>query len=439
MNFPSNPFHISMHSSRYRTAVRHLASSVFVIALITGSTGGDGSLRAQSNEATTNESPLGSLKAYLATSSENRKPIADIPGAKTPLTKQDIQTARQLILDARKAELRAERKAELDAKVIVDGELKMPFIYKTFGEKPEAGRSLYISMHGGGGAPKRVNDGQWENQKRLYTLDEGVYLVPRAPTDTWNLWHQDHIDRMFARLIEDMIVFEDVNPNRVYIMGYSAGGDGVFQLAPRMADQLAAAAMMAGHPNETVPLGLRNIGFTLHMGGKDSAYNRNELARQWKTKLAELHEQDPAGYNHLVVIHEDKGHWMDRQDAVALPWMAAFQRQTSPKKIVWKQDDVTHSRYYWLGVAKEHEKGGTLVEATLDSNVIRIDEKSDLHDLRLLLTDNEVDLDAPVKVFFGDKQIAEATIPRTIASLYQSLTERFDPDHAPYATMELHW
>ncbi|MEM7298333.1 MAG: hypothetical protein AAF391_08720 [Bacteroidota bacterium] len=53
-------------------------------------------------------------------------------------------------------------------------------------------------------------------------------------------------------------------------MGYSAGGDGVYQLAPRMADSLAAAAMMAGHPNDASPLGLRNIGFTLHMGGKDA-------------------------------------------------------------------------------------------------------------------------------------------------------------------------
>lgn len=28
--------------------------------------------------------------------------------------------------------------------------LRMPFMYKVFGEKPADGRSLYISMHGGG-------------------------------------------------------------------------------------------------------------------------------------------------------------------------------------------------------------------------------------------------------------------------------------------------
>ena len=99
----------------------------------------------------------------------------------------------------------------------------MPFAYKVFGEKPKEGRSLFLSMHGGGGAPARVNDQQYENQKGLYKPEEGVYLAPRAPSNTWDLWHQSHIDAFFERLIEDMVVFEDVNRDRVYLMGYSAG------------------------------------------------------------------------------------------------------------------------------------------------------------------------------------------------------------------------
>ena len=83
-----------------------------------------------------------------------------------------------------------------------------------------------------------------------------VYLAPRAPTDTWNLWHQAHIDRMFQRLIENLVVFENVDPNRVYLMGYSAGGDGVYQVAPRMADRFAAAAMMASAGRESCKISM---------------------------------------------------------------------------------------------------------------------------------------------------------------------------------------
>ena len=145
----------------------------------------------------------------------------------------------------------------------------MKFDLKIFGEKPAAGYSLFISMHGGGGAPPQVNEKQWINQLRLgdaYLPKEGVYLTPRAPTDTWNLWHQGHIDAFFDRIIENLIVLEGINANRVFLMGYSAGGDGVYQLAPRMADRLAAASMMAGHPNGVPLLSLRNVPFALQVG-----------------------------------------------------------------------------------------------------------------------------------------------------------------------------
>jgi len=85
-----------------------------------------------------------------------------------------------------------------------------------------------------------------------------------------------------------LIVFNEVDPNKVYLMGYSAGGDGVYQLAPRMADRFAAASMMAGHPNDASPLGLRNIGFTIHMGANDSSYNRNKVALEWEKILRKL-------------------------------------------------------------------------------------------------------------------------------------------------------
>lgn len=221
-----------------------------------------------------------------------------------------------------------------------------------------------------------------------------------------------------------MIVFEEVNPDRVYIMGYSAGGDGVFQLAPRMADALAAAAMMAGHPNETTPEGLRNIGFTLHMGGKDAAFNRNEVARQWKTKLAELQTADPQGYQHLVEIHEDKGHWMDRQDAVAVPWMARFTRNPYPSRIVWKQDDVTHRHFYWLGMPQP--QAGVVVRADRDGQTISLAATATI-DLEVYLNDELVDLDQPVRIVQGTKLLFEGQAPRRLASIAQSLEDRADP------------
>ena len=321
--------------------------------------------------------------------------------------------------------IRRQRAGEMQAKVLEIGDHRMPFWYAVHGDPPEGeGRSLYISMHGGGGAPPAVNDQQWENQKRLYKPAEGVYLAPRAPTDTWNLWHRAHIDDFYDRLIENLIVFEGVDPDKVYFMGYSAGGDGVYQLAPRMADRLAAAAMMAGHPNETRPDGLRNLPFTLHMGGEDGAYNRNGIARQWKKSLAELAASDEGGYPHEVVIHEGKGHWMDREDAVAVPWMARHRRDLRPERIVWLQDDVTHDRFYWLAV--DEPKARHRIVAERDGNTIRIIEGGE-GGLRIRLDDSMVDLDREVRVVRGDETVFEGIVPRTREVIERTLAERGDP------------
>ncbi|HEX2476754.1 MAG TPA: polyhydroxyalkanoate depolymerase, partial [Lacipirellulaceae bacterium] len=336
---------------------------LFWYGLVPLSVGADSSSNTTAEFAEQSAAALTSLDNYLAADRDSRPPLAEQAFARTPLTRADADAAGEKLWEDHAQSIRESRAGEMKERRLKDGELVMPFHYETFGDKPTSGRRLFISMHGGGGAPRQVNDRQWENQKRLYRPEEGVYVAPRGPTDNWNLWHEPHIDRLFDRLIEDMIVFEDVDPNRVYILGYSAGGDGVYQLAPRMADRWAAAAMMAGHPNDALPLGLRNIGFTIHVGGRDGAYNRNKVAAEWGQKLDDLHKADPDGYSHLVTIHPDKPHWLDREDAAALPWMVEYVRNPVPTRVVWKQDDVTHGRFYWLAVDADEEKAGSEITA----------------------------------------------------------------------------
>ena len=368
------------------------------------------------------------------------KPVVEsIPKeiAATPLTKDDAETARKLVWSAHAAQVKSEREAELKSGELKLGDKTMPFTYKKFGTAPKQGHSLWISMHGGGGAPKAVNDRQWENQKRLYKLEEGIYLVPRAPTDTWDLWHQGHIDPMYTRLIEDMIIVEGVDPNRVYIMGYSAGGDGVFQLAPRMADQLAAAGMMAGHPNETQPTGLRNLPFALQMGGNDKAYNRNNIARDWAKKLDELQKQDPSGYEHFVKIYEGKGHWMDGEDKVAIPWMQKFNRNLNPDKVAWRQDDVTHSRFYWLGVDPVQAKAGQELIVSRKGQAFDVEKADGLDAFKLVLDDLVVDLDQPIRVTYQGKTVFEGPVPRTIGEIAANLKNRPDPETLSPAVVKI--
>lgn len=378
---------------------------------------------------------LAELRAALAAGPPAA--VADRDFARVPLTKADAATARELLWAAHAAVVRKERAAEVEARLLKDDGLEMRFAYKTFGEKPAGGRSLWISLHGGGGTTKRTNDKQWENQKTLYTIDEGVYLAPRAPTDTWNLWHQPHIDRLFGRLIEDLIVLEGVNPNRVYVLGYSAGGDGVYQLAPRMADRWAAAAMMAGHPNGVPLLSLRNVPFALQVGANDAAYNRNAVAREYGEQLARLRKDDPKGYEHFVKVHEGKGHWMNLEDKAALPWMAKFTRDPIPERVVWKQTGTPHDRSYWLAVPAGEAKVGSLVTATRAGQVIDVTAAEQVAKLVVRLDDRMLDLDRPVEVRHAGKVLFAGEVPRTVGVMARTLAGRGDPDLVFAAEVEV--
>lgn len=352
------------------------------------------------------------------------------------ITKREAEEASGLIFGKLQEDSLKEREAELDARVIKAAGKEMKFLEKVFGETKEGERSLWISMHGGGGAPARVNDQQWQNQIRLYAPAEGIVVAPRAPTNTWNLWHQGHIDDLFQRLIENMVVVRGVNPNKIYLMGYSAGGDGVYQLAPRMADRFAAASMMAGHPNDANPLSLRNLPFMIFMGGKDAAYKRNQVAAEWGKKLEKLRAGDSGGYLHKVTIYKEFGHWMNGKDREALPWMAKNTRNPWPQRVVWRQSNRTHDRFYWLSVPKDQAKGGQVIEARVIRQKIEIKAEG-IQQVTLRLSDELLSLDEEVIVIVNGTEKFRGKVTRSVEAIWSSYQERLDPAVAAAAQLNL--
>lgn len=320
--------------------------------------------------------------------------------------------------------------------ILESGDYEMPFWYSIKGEAPEYGYPMYISMHGGGGTTKELNDKQWENQKRLYGEVDGVYLAPRAPTNSWNLWHRDYMDDFLLQTITYAVRELNVNPNRIYLLGYSAGGDGTFNLAPRLSDRFAAAAMMAGHPGDAEAENLRNIPFAIYMGALDSAYNRNGLAQEWSDRLGALQENDPKGYTHRVVIYPNKGHWMDNEDKEAIDWLATFTRNPYPQHIIWVQDDVLATRKYNLQVTNPKQGDRLVVSYDKKTNSVTIEE-SDYDGVTIWLNDSMLDLDSPVTIYYQGDEIFNGIAKRTEENITQSIEGRYDPSYAFSAKVEV--
>lgn len=337
-----------------------------------------------------------------------------------------LLTAISLIVNEWKAEQRTLLESNIARQYIVQNADTLKFHTQVFGLEPADGRSLWISMHGGGGCPAEVNNQQWRNQTLLYRPSEGVYICPRAPWDAWNMWFQAPIDSLFEELIRTMVVCYNVNPNKVYIMGYSAGGDGVWRLAPRLADHWAAAAMMAGHPGDVSLKNLYNLPLTIWCGGADDAYNRNVEVAARGVILDSLQAQEPQGYIHETNILPGMPHWMYQRDTVAVRWMQRYTRNPHPKHIVWQQEDVLRPTFYWLEVPRHEMQRGKTIIATIEGNTIHL-ERCDYEHLTLYLSPDMVDFKKKVTVQFPDGHRKKFKLKPSDQLLRSTLQSRGDP------------
>lgn len=313
----------------------------------------------------------------------------------------------------------------LDQSLIIQGRNKMPIAGQVFGDEPADGRSMWISMHGGGNTTQAENDEQWNNQTMLYTPHEGVYVCPRAPWNDWNMWFQQPIDSLFEELVLTMTALLNVNPNKVYLMGYSAGGDGVWRLAPRLADHWAAASMMAGHPGDVSLVNLRNLPFSMWVGAEDGAYNRNIEVVKRGCEMDSLHNVDNGGYIHENHILEGLPHWMERNDTLAVDWMANFVRNPHPSKVVWQQEEVLRKSFYWLEVPETELERGKKIIASIDGNVININH-CDYQHFTIYLSDDMLNLDKEIVVKYGDRVLFSGTCMRSEECLKETLALRRD-------------
>lgn len=357
--------------------------------------------------------------------------------SKASLTATEAAEYKGLLTESWKVTTRNTLRSQYANKRLKIGAKEMRIDWTIYGNKPAAGRSLYISLHGGGGTTPEVNDQQWNNQKRLYKPNEGVYLCPRAIDNTWDMHFMKGTDEFYERIISLAEAFFDVNPDKVYIMGYSAGGDGVWRLGPRMADHWAAASMMAGHPGDVGLVNLRNTPFMIWCGALDSAYDRNTRCAERIEEMKALHEADPEGYDYEGHIVEGKEHWMDLVDAAAVPWMAARKRNPVPGKVVWCQEEGLRPSFYWIGApSSEIQRGKTVIASYTTDGTITI-EKCDYTRLKLYLNDSMFSLDGNVKVVFDGKTLFEGKVTRTAATMSSTLSERGDFSYIFPAVIEV--
>ena len=185
------------------------------------------------------------------------------------------------------------------------------FYEKVIGKADPNGYALFICLHGGGQCAPNVNDKQW---KDIIPFESGgfkngtIAVAPRGLNNAWNLHFIDETFPAFTRLIENYIIFKNVDPNRVYLMGFSAGGDGTYQVSERIPYLLAACSPQAGHHNGARTGNLCNLPMYLAAGEKDGAFKRNQICVDYYRQILAQNGKYCGNYIAKVEVVAGSGH-----------------------------------------------------------------------------------------------------------------------------------
>jgi len=116
--------------------------------------------------------------------------------------------------------------------------------------------------------------------------------------------------------------------------------------------------------------------------------------------------------------------------------MAKHTRNPWPKRVVWNQSGRPHDRFYWLSVPPGTAARGQLVRAEVKGQRVEVQAK-DLKALTLRLSDELLDLDAPVIVTVNGEEKFSGELSRSVRSIWYSLLERPEPRSVATAVLRL--
>lgn len=314
-----------------------------------------------------------------------------------------------------------------------------PYTVKNVGTRPTNGWALFIAMHGGGGAPKALNDSQWRHMQ-IYYKDQPQaggyrYLALRAPNDTWNGFYDVYVYPLIANLIRQFILFGDVDPDKVFIMGYSHGGYGAYAIGPKMPDRFAAihASAAAGTDGETTPKTLRTTPFTAMVGEKDTAFGRYDRNRKFAAAVEALRGDRTDIYPVKVQIIAGNGHTgLPDRDRIKDLYPAV--RNPVPREVTWLQTDKVIRDLFWLhcpAPAKKQE-----IDAACRDNTVTVTTSTNVPAATVLLDTRLVDFGQPVRLQWNGKTSSH-TLQPDLRTLCETLVERGDPHLAFTARLPL--
>ena len=379
-----------------------------------------------------------SALAYFSATDAQRAQFK-FPGALDKALSANEPAVRAAVWNAYKKAVGPALQADFAANQVRSGEHLSPYLIKTVGTRPANGWPLFIAMHGGGGTAKEVNDSQWRGMANHYKDHPEVggykYLALRAPNDTWNGFYDDYVYPLINNLIEQQVVLNDVDSDKVFIMGYSHGGYGAYAIGPKMPDHFAAihASAAAATDGETTPVTLRNTPFTAWVGEKDTAYDRLTRNQKFADQIVELRGERTDIYPVTISVKMGFEHG-NLKDGDLIPEMISNVRNPVPRTLNWLQTDGVIRDFYWLHAANPAK--AQRIDATCQNNTVDVAATPDVKAASVYLDGRLIDFSKPVNFRVNGQSFSRNLTP-SFATLCQTMMERKDAELAFSARVDL--
>lgn len=259
-------------------------------------------------------------------------------------------------------------------------------------------------------------------------LATGYIVVAPHAVDTW--WSEGS-ERLWAALLDEVFASLNVDPNRVFVAGFSNGGTGAFRFASLFSDRLAAAVSLEGggifvHEGKpALPGGVGALPLLFAHGDRDEVID----PRLSVDTVSALKKAVPGAPVELKIL-PGRGHdvVLGRDEGLTLGFLGRHRRDPFPREVVFEMDDLRAPRRYWIEVL-EKRGGRARVEGRLAEDGVELRTKN-VARLRLLLRRELVPPEKPVRVRLDGREVASGLVPEDCALLQKTWKEARDPFRA---------
>lgn len=317
-------------------------------------------------------------------------------------------------------------------------------------------KGFALGLHGGGvgAGSKSAAKSNWPGLPGCLTFyPQGIRLIH----DTWNSVHGE---RFLLTLIEHAKARYDVDPDRVYTMGFSMGGSGSWFLAGRHPDLLAGAipahgVCIAEKVKEKDPANVgkmqhgfipnvRNLAMYFYTGSEDVNCEPGTFLRA-NQMIDALRKEDPEGYKHIQFeLHEGLAHSFPAgEPGKGQKWIVQHVRNTFPETLRWeyaedmwpptdsedKVDRLWKRWFYWLFCSYPSDRMQVRAsrKTTAYGNEIDLEiEGEDWQSFIVYLNPEMIDVTKETIVRVGGEEVYRGKPEPTYEALLESLDARLD-------------